>query len=107
MQRQLAATRIPPDATLVVLEATSSYWVALAVSMDAAGYAASVVNPSWAHHRAKTDALDAQNLARLSAALQPDRWTHPPAVYHDAAQRHDITHSVCESSEAPPMVTLR
>jgi hypothetical protein len=72
---------------------TGSYWMALAVTLHTPGYAASVVNPSRAHyfakarlHRAKTNPLDAQNLARLAAALQPDRWTHPPAVYHDATK---------------------
>jgi len=94
LQRQLVATGTPPAATLVVLEATGSYWVALAVTLHTAGYAVSVINPLQAHHfakaqlrRAKTDPLDAQNLAHLAATLQPDRWTPPPAVYHDAAQR--------------------
>jgi transposase len=94
LQRQLAATRIPPAATLVVLEATGNYWVALAVTFHTAGYRVSVINPLQAHHfakaqlrRAKTDPLDAQNLARLAAALQPETWTPPPAVYHEVRQR--------------------
>jgi len=94
LQRQLAATGSVPAATLVVLEATGSYWVALAVTLHTAGYAVSVINPLQAHHfakaqlrRAKTDPLDAQNLAPLAAALQPAVWTPPPAVYHDTAQR--------------------
>ncbi|MCA1670525.1 MAG: transposase [Thermomicrobia bacterium] len=52
------------------------------------------MNPLQAHHfakaqlrRAKTDPLDAQNLAQLAAALRPVVWTPPPAVYHDTAQR--------------------
>ncbi|MGI8689704.1 MAG: IS110 family transposase [Thermomicrobiales bacterium] len=92
LQRQLAATGSAP-ATLVVLEATGSYWVALAVTLHTAGYAVSVINPLQAHHfakaqlrRAKTDPLDAQNLAQLAAALQPAVWSPPPAVYHDTAQ---------------------
>lgn len=94
LQRHLTATRTPPDGTLVVLEATGSYWVALAVTLHAAGYAVSVVNPLQAHHfakaqlrRAKTDLLDAQNLAHLAAALQPAVWTPPPAIYHEVRQR--------------------
>lgn len=94
LQRQLAATGSAPAATLVVLEATCSYWVALAVTLHAAGYAVSVINPLQAHHsakaqlrRAKTDPLDAQNLAQLAAALRPAIWPPPPAVYHDTAQR--------------------
>jgi len=94
LRRQLAATGISPAATLVVLEATGNYWAALAATPHTAGYRGSVINPLQAHHfakaqlrRAKTDPLDARNLAQLAAALQPAVWTPPPAVYHDAAQR--------------------
>lgn len=94
LQRQLIATGIPPDAALVVLEATGSYWVALAVTLHTAGYAVSVINPLQAHHfakaqlrRAKTDPLDAQNLTQLAVALRPAVWTPPPAVYHEVRQR--------------------
>jgi transposase len=94
LQRRLRATAAPPAATLVVLEATGNYWVALAVALHEAGYRVAVVNPRQAHHfakaqlrRAKSDALDAQDLARLAAALQPAPWTPPPAVYHEARQR--------------------
>ncbi len=93
LQRQFAATGSAPDTTLVVLEATGSYWIALAVTLHTAGYGVSVINPLQAHHfakaqlrRAKTDPLDAQNLTQLAAALQPAVWTPPPAVYHDTAQ---------------------
>src|SRR6266536_3445140 len=64
-QEQLHASGIPPAETLVVLEATGSYWVALAVALHQAGYAVSVANPAQVHNyarslprRAKTDALD-------------------------------------------------
>src|SRR5215213_6355421 len=94
LQRRLRATGAPPAATLVVLEATGNYWVALAVALHEAGYRVAVVNPRQAHHfakaqlrRAKTDALDAQDLARLAAALQPAPWTPPPAVDHEVRQR--------------------
>ena len=94
LQRRLQATAIPPTATLVVLEATGNYWVALAVALHEAGYRVAVVNPRQAHHfakaqlrRAKTDALDARDLAQLAAALQPAPWTPPPAVYHEVRQR--------------------
>lgn len=94
LQRQFAATGSAPDTTLVVLEATGSYWIALAVTLHAAGYAVSVINPLQAHHfakaqlrRAKTDPLDAQNLAQLATALRPAVWTPPPAVYHEVRQR--------------------
>ncbi len=94
LQQRLRATRVAPTETLVVLEATGSYWIALAVALHAGGYRISVINPFQAHHfakaqlrRAKTDALDAQDRAQLAARLQPSRWDPPPAVYHEARQR--------------------
>lgn len=94
LQQRLRATGTPPAGTAVVLEATGTYWVALAVTLHEAGYHVSVVNPLQAHHfakaqlrRAKTDALDAQDLAQLAATLRPPRWTPPPAVYHEVRQR--------------------
>lgn len=94
LQRHLQATGVPPAETLVVLEATGNYWVAFAVTLHEAGYRVAVVNPRQAHHfakaqlrRAKTDALDARDLARLAAALQPPPWVPPPLVYHEARQR--------------------
>jgi transposase len=94
LQRRLQATASPPSATLVVLEATGNYWVALAVALHETGYRVAVVNPRQAHHfakaqlrRAKTDALDARDLARLAAALRPAPWAPPPAVYHEVRQR--------------------
>jgi transposase len=94
LQTALAATAVPAADTLVVMEATGAYWIALAVTLHAAGYPVSVINPLQAHHfakaqlrRAKTDALDAQDLSRLAAALRPPVWTPPPAIYHEVRQR--------------------
>ncbi len=93
-KRRFATTAVAPADTLIAMEATGSYWIALAVTLHAAGYPVSVINPLQAHHfakaqlrRAKTDALDAQDLARLAAALRPPVWTPPPAVYHEVRQR--------------------
>jgi transposase len=93
-QQWLATTGVAPGATLVVIEATGSYWVSLAVALHQAGYAVSVVNPAQAHafarslpRRAKTDALDAQVLAQLAAERQPAPWTPPAQVYHELHQR--------------------
>jgi transposase len=93
-QQALQASGIAPAATLVVMEATSSYWVTLAVELHAAGYHVSVVNPTQVHHyakslprRSKTDALDAQVLTHFAAARRPALWTPPPAVYHELRQR--------------------
>jgi len=94
LQLRLQATGAAPSATLVVLEATGTSWVGLAVALHEAGDRVAVVNPRQAHHfakaqlrRAKTDALDARDLAQLAAALQPAPWTPPPAVYHAVRQR--------------------
>ncbi len=94
VQRRLLATGVAAAATLLVMEATGNYWVAAAVAFHEAGYQVAVVNPLQAHHfakaqlrRAKTDALDARDLAQLAAALRPLPWTPPPAVYHEVRQR--------------------
>lgn len=94
LRRQLQASGVAPAATRVVMEATSTYWIGLAVALHEAGYRASVINPAQAHYfaeaqlrRAKTDALDAQDLARLASKLELAPWTPPPAVYHELRQR--------------------
>ena len=93
-QERLRALGIPPGATLIVIEATGSYWVALAVSLHEAGFAVAVVNPAHIHNyarslprRSKTDALDAQVLAQFAAERQPARWIPPPQIYHELRQR--------------------
>jgi transposase len=93
LQAQLPAA-IPPAQILIVLEATGSYWIRLAVALHQAGYAVAVLNPKQVHNfakslprRAKTDALDAQLLVRFAAERQPAPWTPPPAVYHELRQR--------------------
>jgi transposase len=92
--RQLQATGCPPAQTLVVLEATGSSWVSLAVTLHEAGYSVAVVNPAHLHksaqslpRRGKTDALDAQVCLRFAAERKPVPWTPPPAVYHELRQR--------------------
>ncbi len=93
-QKQLAATGVAPDATLVVLEATGSYWVALAVALHSTGYRVAVANPAHVHsyakslpRRGKTDGLDAHLLTIFGLERQPEAWTPPPAVYHELRQR--------------------
>jgi transposase len=93
-QQRLAATGIAPEATLVVMEATGSYWVALAVALHQAQYAVSVLNPGQVAlyarslpRRGKTDALDAHLLIRFAAEREPERWTPPEQVYHELRQR--------------------
>ncbi len=94
LHERLAATGIPAAETLVVLEATSTYWIRWATALHTAGYAVSVVNPQQAHdfakalrQRGKTDPLDARMLAQLGAKLTPPSWTPPPAIYQELQQR--------------------
>ncbi|GAC1651364.1 MAG: hypothetical protein NVS4B8_26250 [Herpetosiphon sp.] len=93
-QQQHQATRIAPAQTLIVLEATGSYWIALAVTLHDAGYAVAVLNPAQLHNyaqslprRGKTDALDAQVFMRFAAERKPTPWMPPPTVYHELRQR--------------------
>jgi len=93
-QAALASTDVAPAQTLIVLEATGSYWITLAVTLHQADYAVSVVNPAHVHafarslpRRAKTDALDAQLLTLFALERQPPRWTPPEQVYHELRQR--------------------
>jgi transposase len=94
LQQHLTPLGVAPPQTLVVMEATGVYWIRLALALQQAGYAVSVINPAQAHYfaqatlqAAKTDALDAQMLARLAAHLRPTPWTPPPAIYADLQQR--------------------
>jgi transposase len=94
LHKQLAATGAAPSATLVVLEATGSYWVALAVSLHSAGYRVSVQNPQKVHdwakslpRRGKNDGLDTLMLTQFASERRPEVWTPPPEVYHELRQR--------------------
>jgi transposase len=94
VQQQLAATGVAPTQTRVVLEATSSYWIAVAVALHQAGYQVCVINPAQARNfarslsrRSKTDAIDAQMLAQFALERQPLIWTPPPQIYHELRQR--------------------
>lgn len=94
LQRQLLAIEPGPNAVLIVMEATGTYWMRLAKNLSEAGFAVSVINPAQAHDfakallkRSKTDAIDAQTLAELGARLHPEPWSPPPQVYTELAQR--------------------
>ena len=67
------------------LEATGTYGEALATWLHDAGHVVSVVNPAVIHAyagtrlaRSKTDAIDAELIARFTATQRPPTWT-PPA----------------------------
>jgi transposase len=92
-QSHSATFGLPTD-TLVVLEATGSYWVRLAVTLHQAGFAVSVVNPAHTHNfvrslptRSKTDALDAQMLCQFALERTPPCWRPPEQIYHELRQR--------------------
>ena len=75
-----------PGATLLVLEATGTYWVGAATALSAAGWPVAVVSPASAKaygrarlRRAKTDAVDAAVLAAYGRDLRPSPWAPPPA----------------------------
>ncbi|NTU81425.1 MAG: IS110 family transposase, partial [Chloroflexales bacterium] len=93
-QQRLGTTGVAPSATLVVVEATGSYWIALAVALHQAHYTVSVLNPGQVAlfarslpRRAKTDTLDAHLLLRFAAERQPAPWSPPEQVYHELRQR--------------------
>lgn len=85
----------PPE-TLVVMEATGTYWMNLALYLSRQGYVVSVVNPSTAYYfaksmlkRDKNDLLDAKILLELGMLhhAQLPIWREPPAVYEAIHQR--------------------
>ncbi len=91
---RLTSTGTPATSTLVALEATGTYWVALAVSLHNAGFVVSVLHPVHVANyakslarRAKTDPRDAELLVQFAIERQPAAWTPPPDVYHELRQR--------------------
>lgn len=94
LQQRLKQHGHLPGHTLVVMEATGTYWMRVARTLHTAGFAVSVINPKQAHHfaqallqQAKTDAIDAQTLAQLAALLKPDPWQPPSEVWEEIYQR--------------------
>ena len=88
--RQIA----PPHQTLIVMEVTGTYWLALAWFLRDAGFGVSVINPVQAKlfarlemQHAKTDRIDAQLLAEFARKQQPDVWTPPPPIAEQLQQR--------------------
>jgi len=72
----------------VAMEATSSYWMELALFLDEQGYTISVINPKLIKRhgeatmqRNKTDREDARTIADYCAKQQPDPWTRPSEAY--------------------------
>ncbi|MEO1643663.1 MAG: IS110 family transposase, partial [Chloroflexota bacterium] len=96
LDRRLQAYKIALTDTLLVMEATGTYWMSFARYFSHRGYHMSVVNPSIAHGYArsllvydKTDALDARVLLDIACYKQHDLrlWHPPPVIYEDIYQR--------------------
>lgn len=92
--KALQATGCQAPQAVVVLEATSTYWMQVAVVLCEAGYQVRVVNPRQAHHfmqaqmqQTKTDAIDAQLLAQMAAQQALVAWQPPSPVWEAVYQR--------------------
>jgi transposase len=90
----LTTTGITPAQTLVVLEATGTYWCRLTLDLRTTGYQVAAINPAQSHYfataqlrRSKTAALDAQRLAEFAARMRPALGPPPPRIYHELEQR--------------------
>lgn len=105
----LERTTVVPSHTLLVLEATGSYWITLAVTLHHHQYVVSVVNPTHVHNftkslprRSKTDPLDAQLLLQFACERHPSAWTPPPEIYHELRQRLAARDALLEMRRVPP-----
>lgn len=126
--RALEAVGFPPDRVQVVMEATGTYWMQVAVALYQADYRVSVLNPRQVYHfaealnrQAKTDAIDAQMLAFLAQSLPVTDWIPPSAAWEAIYQRlveHDnLTeirqmlrnqlHALSQRSQVDPAVVAR
>lgn len=81
----LARQEVMPAQVHAVLEATGVYHETTAAALHAHGVTVSIVNPAQAKRfaqglavRTKTDAVDAETLARFGALTHPAPWTPPP-----------------------------
>jgi len=81
-----------PAQTLVVMEATGVYWEECALYLHGQGYRVNVVNPAQVKgyarttlRRAKTDATDADLIARFAWSVPLPRW-QPPSLELEALQ---------------------
>lgn len=95
--RQLVAWLKKRRVEAVVLEATGIYYLDVAVALQAAGLAVSVINPRSARHfaqalleRSKTDRIDAEMLAEYARRMDLTPWQPPAAnrlALRDLARR--------------------
>lgn len=81
------------EAVHACMEATGTYWEALARMLASAGHVVSVENPKLIHNfakslnlRSKTDAVDALLIARYAETRQPAAWQIPSAAQYELRQ---------------------
>ncbi|MCD0159390.1 IS110 family transposase [Deinococcus sp. 6GRE01] len=81
------------EAVHVVIEATNVYWERPAHHFHRVGFQMSVVNPAQIKYfarsvlrRGKTDAMDAEIIARYGLVMQPTTWTPPTQVMIELKQ---------------------
>jgi transposase len=89
----LAQIGFQPAQTLIVLEATGSYWITLVATLHTALYIASLINAGQAHYFAKSRGNKPKPtvwiavLCAFALQRQPADWSPPPVVYHELRQR--------------------
>lgn len=106
-----------PRPALVVLEATGGFERPLAAALAASGLAVAVVNPRQARdfaratgRLAKTDRMDAENLARFAEAVRPSPRPIPDEEAHAlgeilARRRQIVSMLTAENNRLVAMVT--
>lgn len=91
-QRWLKGQGATASQTLIVMEATGVYWEVCALALHAAGFAVNVVNPAQIKafarttlRRVKTDATDADLIARFALSVPLPAW-QPPSLELEGLQ---------------------
>jgi transposase len=86
LQQWLKQQNALPAQTHIVMEATGVYWEECALALDEAGFTVNVVNPAQIKafgrtllRRAKTDATDADLIARFALSVPLPTW-QPPSL---------------------------
>ena len=93
LTRWLYRQNLAPAEIQVVMEATNVYWEECAHYFHAMGCSVSVVNPAQIKffarstlRRGKTDAMDAEIIARFGLMMQPEPWTPPQRTFVELKQ---------------------
>jgi transposase len=91
--REQDGDEVETATTAIVMEATGVYWEGCALFFHEQEFAVHVVNPAQTHafakttlQRGKTDAQDADLIARFGAAVPTRLWTPPDALSEELRQ---------------------